>query len=120
MTTTEKRDKDQGAAKPSPSDDSINFEQKPKTPLFLARETYRRRRIMDAARLLPALGAALVLMPVLWVPGNETAGTARGVVYLFLVWLGLILSSVVISRRLKEPLGDRDRGQRSDDGIEEG
>ena len=72
-------------------------------PLFVERDIYRRRRIMDAARLLPALGAALLLMPMLWARDH---GTGAGVVYLFLVWIGLILSAAVLERRLSEPLRD--------------
>jgi hypothetical protein len=74
-------------------------------PLFVEREIYRRRRIMDAARLLPGLGAALLLMPILWARGH---GTASGVVYLFLVWFGLILAAAVLERRLSEPLRETD------------
>ena len=32
----------------------------PRQPPFLARKTYRRRRMMDAARMLPVLGALVV------------------------------------------------------------
>nr|WP_093359986.1 hypothetical protein [Tropicimonas isoalkanivorans] len=60
---------------------------------------------MDAARLLPGLGAALLLMPILWARGHGTAG---GVVYLFLVWFGLIVAAAVLQRRLSEPLRDAD------------
>lgn len=35
-------------------------------PLFLARADYRRRRLRDAARLLPVVGALLMLLPLLW------------------------------------------------------
>lgn len=80
-----------------------------RAPLFVERDIYRRRRIMDAARLLPALGAALLLMPMLWARGQ---GTAAGVIYLFLVWIGLIVAAVVLERRLSEPLREVERGER--------
>ncbi|MBT8474352.1 MAG: hypothetical protein HKO95_06835 [Rhodobacteraceae bacterium] len=66
-------------------------------PMFLARETYRRRRLMDAARILPFLGAFLFLIPLLM--GTE-AGTSISKIYLFLAWLVLILLAFVVSRRL--------------------
>ncbi|WP_232829296.1 hypothetical protein [Tropicimonas sp. IMCC34043] len=74
--------------------------------LFVARDLYRRRRIMDAARLLPAFGTVLVLLPILWAREH---GTANGAVYLFLVWAVLVLAAAILARRLSEPL--RERGQ---------
>ncbi|TDK41225.1 hypothetical protein [Antarcticimicrobium luteum] len=67
--------------------------------VFLERQTYRRRRLMDAARLLPVLGALLFAVPLLW-PGAEDAGTAapvptsRAIRYIFVVWALLILGNV--------------------------
>jgi hypothetical protein len=73
----------------------------PQLPLFLERAPYRRRRIMDAARLLPLFGAALLLLPMLW---DRTHGTAAGAVYLFLVWLAIIAVTAFLARRLSDPL----------------
>ena len=70
-------------------------------PLFLARRAYRWRRVTDAARLLPVAGAVLVLLPILWRPAaTPEPDTARGAVYLFAVWGGLIVLSLLLSRRL--------------------
>ena len=74
---------------------------RPGTPVFLERETYRRRRLMDAARFLPFLGAFAFLVPLLWA---GEARTAAGLAYLFAAWAVLIGLSFVISRRL--PLED--------------
>jgi len=74
---------------------------RPPAPLFLERETYRRRRLMDAARLLPLFGAALLLVPVFW---SQDHRTAAGIVYLFVVWLLLIVAAGVLARRLAAPL----------------
>jgi hypothetical protein len=63
---------------------------RPKPPLFLARAPYRRRRLRDAARLLPILGLFLLLLPLLWTHGDRTSLSAGDVIYFFLVWLGLI------------------------------
>jgi hypothetical protein len=67
-------------------------------PLFLARKSYRRRRMTDAARLLPIVGVFLFLMPILWQPASTPAhDTGYGVAYLFIVWTLLILAARVIS-----------------------
>jgi hypothetical protein len=63
---------------------------RPKRPLFLARVPYRRRRLRDAARLLPILGLFLLFLPLLWTPDARVALTAGDVVYFFAVWLILI------------------------------
>lgn len=70
-------------------------------PLFLARRSYRRRRLMDAARLLPVLGVVLILLPGLWHPAETVApDTGRGGLYLFAVWIGLILAAFLTARGL--------------------
>jgi hypothetical protein len=81
----------------------------PVEPLFLARRTYRRRRLMDALRLLPWLGAFLFGLPLLW--GDPT--TAHGLLYLFAAWALLIVLSFALARRFAadpgtdaEPPGD--------------
>jgi hypothetical protein len=63
---------------------------RPKQPLFLARAPYRRRRLRDAARLLPVLGVFLLLLPLLWTSDASVALTSVDVIYFFLVWLLLI------------------------------
>lgn len=77
-------------------------------PVFLARQTYRQRRIMDAARLLPIAGAFLFCVPILWAPAT-TAGTetASGTIYLFAVWAGLIILAFALSRRLSAATQDK-------------
>lgn len=71
------------------------------TPLFLARQSYRRRRLADAARVLPVVAAGLFFLPVLWQPAATPApDTARGAVWLFSVWAVVIVVAWVISRRL--------------------
>ena len=67
-------------------------------PVFLARKSYRRRRMTDAARLLPVVGVFLILLPILWQPASTAApDTGYGVAYLFIVWTLLILAARVIS-----------------------
>jgi hypothetical protein len=60
---------------------------------------------MDAARLLPFFGTALLLLPLLWA---EDHATAAGAVYLFLAWFGLIVAAGLLARRLAAPLRARD------------
>ena len=69
----------------------------PREPLFLERQTYRRRRLMDAARFLPFAGAFLFLAPILWA---ASARTATGTIYLFGIWLALIVVAALLARRL--------------------
>ncbi|NDR59444.1 hypothetical protein FPS10_23915 [Pseudoruegeria sp. M32A2M] len=79
----------------------LDGDDRSRVPLFLGREIYRRRRIMDAARLLPAFGTALLLLPMLWAHDH---GTAAGAVYTFLVWFLLIFAAAFLAHRLSEPL----------------
>ena len=72
----------------------------PIEPLFLARQTYRRRRLMDALRLLPWLGIFLFGLPLLW----RAHATASGLLYIFGAWVVLILLSFLLVRRfLNDP-----------------
>ena len=72
----------------------------PAQPLFLARQSYRRRRLIDALRLVPVLGALLFTVPVLGASGH--AGSSfGGALYLFLSWALLILLTAILSRRVQ-------------------
>lgn len=70
----------------------------PPRPVFLERSGYQRRRMGDAAFLLPVFGALLLCAPVLW-PGPadvETEGVrgitmSGAILYIFGVWVVLIL-----------------------------
>nr|WP_321254347.1 hypothetical protein [uncultured Ruegeria sp.] len=92
-----------------------------RSSLFLERQGYRRRRLMDAARLLPVLGGALVAIPLLW-PSVDSAGAgvplSSAIYYIFACWGLLILASVgfgYAARRLSrrdETEADTDQWQR--------
>lgn len=71
-----------------------------RAPLFLARAVYRRRRLRDAARLLPFVGVLLLMLPGL---GRESGSGAKDAVYLFVVWALLILAAAVLAPGLAEP-----------------
>jgi len=79
----------------------------PARALYLAREVYRRRRIMDAARLLPVLGMLLVALPMLWKPAEvpESATAWQGA-YLFAAWFVLILGAWYLARALMPEIED--------------
>lgn len=69
---------------------------------FLREGSYRRRRLGDALRLLPVVGAVLFLVPLLWSGGVGTGGvtTARALIYIFSTWAALIALCVALTLRL--------------------
>lgn len=71
-------------------------------PLFLARGTYRQRRLRDAARLLPVLGGLLWMIPLLWPRGPDGQLVSVALLYIFGVWAGLIGLACVLSRLVRE------------------
>lgn len=72
---------------------------RPPEPIFLERQSYRRRRWSDAARLMPVVGLILLLLPLLWA---DQATTAGGILYIFWVWALLIAGTKIIARRLTD------------------
>lgn len=78
------------------SDDVDPETGKPHPPsVFLERQSYRRRRLTDAARLLPILGAALFAVPLLWPSGDGIADErvvplSSAMTYVFGIWALLI------------------------------
>lgn len=67
--------------------------------VFVQQRTYKRRRMADAARMLPILGGILFMIPLLWLD-TTTMTTARVMVYLFVVWAALAGIAGLLSRRL--------------------
>ncbi len=79
------------------------------TPLFLARSAYRRRRLRDAARLLPIVGLFLLHVPSLWqaqLPQLAAQATARGILYVFVVWALMIACAAALAPSLTLPDSD--------------
>ena len=63
------------------------------TGVFLEKRSYRRRRLLDAQRALPVIGAWLFLLPVIW-PGRDEVDApsmSAALSYVFGVWVALIL-----------------------------
>ena len=75
----------------------------PQTTRFLHRQTYRRRRLIDAARILPIAGLVLMLVPLLiGIDGAPEAEgrTSRVGLYLLGCWAALIVGAAFLSRAL--------------------
>ncbi len=70
-------------------------------PVFLARRHYRRRRVADAARLLPLTGAILFCLPLVWKGSPEGASTVGAMLFVFGLWVVLVVLSAVIARHLR-------------------
>lgn len=85
---------------------------KRRQPLFLARHSYRQRRLADAARLLPILGAILMAIPLLWPQRDapDTPATSIAMIYVFGVWLALIVAAALLARRLEPQPGPEEDG----------
>lgn len=93
----------------------------PRQPVFVGRGTYRRRRLIDFAKLLPFLGVALIALPVIWgpeplapvapvlpadpadsVPSAGSGGeVVRDSIFLFAVWFGLVVAAFVVALSLR-------------------
>lgn len=84
----------------------------PNTPVFLERQSYRRRRLIDLIRMLPLIGALLWAVPLLWPSGaDSTMATSKAIIYLFAVWLGMVLLGAILARLLQKAEDqDPDRG----------
>lgn len=84
---------------------------RPRPPLFLARDLYRRRRLRDAARLLPVAGMLLLILPALW---RRAGPVGWGAVYLFAVWALLIIAAAALAPGLSRPETAPGRGEDED------
>ncbi|AHD00574.1 hypothetical protein [Leisingera methylohalidivorans] len=93
------------------------------------RQTYRRRRLMDIARLLPVLGALLLALPLLWPEASTHPAARDGVsmstafIYVFAVWIGLIGAcfafSLAVQRWADHWTGGGPDGTGAPDGAED-
>ncbi|MCG7495211.1 hypothetical protein [Thalassobius sp. Cn5-15] len=95
------------------------------SPLFLERRSYRLRRLMDAARLMPFLGALLFAVPLLW-GANDTGGvsSSRAMLYIFAVWAGMsgltFVLSLFLNMRSEEPPQGPQLPPQSEGGLSDG
>ncbi len=73
-----------------------------RSPLFLERQSYRRRRLTDLIRMLPVIGALLWAVPLLWPTGSESSTRSSvAIIYLFGVWLGMVLLGALMAWLLR-------------------
>ena len=77
-------------------------------PVFVERRTYRRRRMVDAARLLPILGIVLVCLPLLWTSARAVPTTTTyAMIYFFGLWVALTVVTGLLAKYLKEDTASR-------------
>jgi hypothetical protein len=83
-------------------------------PLFLARASYRKRRLRDGSRILPIFGFVLLCLPLLGPQGTQGIMGHWG--YLFALWLGLIALAAALARGLadSDSATDLDTGPQED------
>jgi peptidoglycan/LPS O-acetylase OafA/YrhL len=85
--------------------------------VFLERRSYRRRRMMDALRLLPILGALLWVLPVIWPDGGnpdaEPVRMSQALYYVFGIWMLLIALAAFLALLLRS---GGDEGDGPEDG----
>jgi hypothetical protein len=68
----------------------------------LQKASYRQRRVRDAAKLVPVLGAVLLTIPLAWQSeGADETSNASALVYIFGVWVVLIVLTAVLSNLIR-------------------
>lgn len=75
-----------------------------KAPIFLERQSYRRRRLMDAIKLVPFLGLVIWMVPLLWPttdPNQDGLQTSLALRYLFGGWIVLVLLGFLLWLRAR-------------------
>ncbi|MEL0122075.1 MAG: hypothetical protein VW728_05585 [Paracoccaceae bacterium] len=88
------------------------------TPTYLPRKSYRARRLVDAAKLMPYLAVLLWMLPMLWQGEDANLRVSRIILYIFGVWFFLIATQIVInfflnrvSKEVDWPLEHQDKNQ---------
>ncbi len=64
------------------------------------RQSFRRRRLVDAACALPLIGMILWLLPLLWYRSEVPVSTSHALTYIFGIWVGLVLVAARLVRLL--------------------
>ncbi|WP_293444851.1 hypothetical protein [Planktotalea sp.] len=70
--------------------------------VFLERRSYRQRRLIDAARILPVVGIVLWFVPLVWPSAEENGeiSTSSASTYIFTIWIGLIVVGALVAWRM--------------------
>lgn len=75
--------------------------------VFLERQSYRRRRLIDLVRMVPLIGLFLWAVPLLWGHEGEAAvSTSTAMIYIFGVWFLLVLGTGILSRQVRKSRAD--------------
>ncbi len=69
--------------------------------LFLEPQPYRRRRLIDAARLLPVFGMFLLIIPPGLLRATKDANTTSMLIYLIVVWAAMIFIAALLGRFMR-------------------
>ncbi|MBY6162894.1 hypothetical protein KUV73_18565 [Mameliella alba] len=69
-------------------------------PIYVERQSYRRRRLVDAACALPLLGWILWWLPLLWHQAQTPVPASQVLIYIFGIWFGLALVAARLVRLL--------------------
>ena len=69
--------------------------------LFVDRQAYRRRRLVDATRVVTAVLALAALLPPIWLPQYFSYG--RGAVWLAACWTLTIAATAALHHALARP-----------------
>jgi hypothetical protein len=77
----------------------------PEARLFLERRSYRRRRMMDAVRMLPLVCTLLwLVVPTMWPNGlqdDTQTALSSALWYLFMIWILAIAATFALWRRIR-------------------
>jgi hypothetical protein len=70
---------------------------------FLDLKSYRQKRMLDAAKLLPISGALVFLFPLIYLFVSPHGPISPGItaIYFFVIWLALILLTRFLAPRLQ-------------------
>jgi hypothetical protein len=88
----------------------------PDAKIFLDRSDYRRRRRIDALRVLPFVGIIAFVLPALLLPLGDMGAFSVSVIYFFAAWGLLIALCALLSPRAGGP---RDLPPRPDGDLSE-
>lgn len=82
-------------------------------PIFVARASYRQRRLRDGVRMMPVFGIVLWLIPLM---SSGNGLTSRVGLFIFGVWLALIIVAGLIAGRMSRNTDESEGGAAADGG----
>ncbi|MDO6726489.1 MAG: hypothetical protein ACRBBO_00545 [Cognatishimia sp.] len=83
--------------------------------VFLERQTYRRRRLIDWIRFLPIIGLMLWMVPLLWpIEGDKQVSSANAIIYIFAIWFALVFLKALSAQALRHTADQTDHAAGGD------